>query len=150
MQPLFLIYLRQIILRINHSIMNLKTNISDFLHKQKKKIKYRNEVALVDGGYFSTTHQKSILFFTTHKCASVCVGKLFRQLTKNSGMISVHPGAYFSSIGEDEETVRLKMKAMFRSTGYFYGPLRLPERFELVNNVDIYKYSCYYEIPATF
>ena len=96
-----------------------------------RRIRFQNERLLCQGkGKSKSTHQ-SILFFTTHKCASVYTGTILKSLTKNIAMIPIDLESYVAeefdkqakelSNQEKEEIIRTEF---FQSKGYFYGPFR--------------------------
>ncbi|NCJ07076.1 hypothetical protein GS597_11265 [Synechococcales cyanobacterium C] len=98
--------------------------------------------------------KKSILFFTTHKCASMYVGKTLKKILKpNKDMIFIDLNAYRSAKGsivsslesmfvgapENIDDPYLLERVYFEPSGYFFGPLRHIGYLDLVKNIDDYK-----------
>jgi hypothetical protein len=97
---------------------------------------------------------QSILFFTTHKCASMYVGKTLKKVLSNQKNLKfidlnayrVAKGATISESGgtivgaaEDIDDFEYKKRIYFEPFGYFFGPLRHPGYLSLANDINNYK-----------
>ena len=96
---------------------------------------------------------KSVLFFTTHKCASMYIGKTLKTILRNNQNLTFidlngyrsAKGATISAEGtyvgapEDISDTELNRRIYFQPSGYFFGPLRHPGYLDLVKNIDDYK-----------
>ncbi len=102
--------------------------ILKFLSHSKQ---FQNERLLQQGKAKSKSNHQSILFFTTHKCASTYTRSILRALTQNIGMIPIDLmrfvqaefGKQLKEISNSEAEEILGVE-FFQSKGYFYGPLR--------------------------
>lgn len=105
----------------------------------ENRMNFHNEKLLIQGKSKPKSTHQSILFFTTHKCASVYVnGTILTSLTKNIGMIPIDLMTYLQaefgkqlkevSNSEAEEILSVEF---FQSKGYFYGPLRYYPDWEI-------------------
>ena len=94
---------------------------SRFLH-------YRFERALLAGREFQVADRPSILFFTTHKAASMFVDRVLKRLGQAHGMLHADLEGWFST-GPPKLWVfkdPAAMKQLFRPRGIYYGALRSP------------------------
>ncbi|HRW90153.1 MAG TPA: hypothetical protein P5027_09385, partial [Flavobacteriales bacterium] len=93
---------------------------SRFLH-------YRFERALLAGREFQVADRPSILFFTTHKAASMFVDRVLKRLGQAHGMLHADLEGWFST-GPPKLWRLFKdpaaMKQLFRPRGIYYGALR--------------------------
>jgi len=93
---------------------------SRFLH-------YRFERALLAGREFQVAARPSILFFTTHKAASMFVDRVLKRLGQAHGMLHADLEGWFST-GPPKLWRLFKdpaaMKQLFRPRGIYYGALR--------------------------
>ena len=98
-----------------------------FIQRPRLFFRFQTEKQLVRGVSLSKSEHSSILFFTTHKCASRYVSRLFSTLTEEVGMVPVDYDAFVTSSKvplslhpyKDEGT----LSTAFQSRGYFYGPI---------------------------
>lgn len=104
---------------------------SETLQRRVESAKFANEELLLQGNSKPKINQQSILFFTTHKCASVYVGNLLRALAEDVGMTPINLAAYYTEVlGQapnlfSEQEMQEAVK-VFHPQGYFFGPLRSP------------------------
>jgi hypothetical protein len=119
------------------------------------QIRYPSEIKF--SKYHNNDHEsncRSILFFTTHKCASMYVGKTLKQVLSNQHNIKfidlnayrVAKGATISEssgtivgAAEDIDDLEYKKRIYFKPFGYFFGPLRHPGYIRLANDANDYK-----------
>lgn len=112
------------------------TNRFAKLVKETKKAKYFNEIAILNRQSESENTCCSILFYTTFKCASVYVTKIFRKLVKDAGMIPIDLNSYAFETGESKEDLIIKTaldSGTFKTLGYFYGCFREFNEWQIAN-----------------
>lgn len=103
--------------------------LNTLLEQRGLRSKFADEIALEQNKSQAQTAAQSILFFTAHKCASVYVGEILRGLTQSAGMVPINLESYYSeALGKTASTLSKQeqqvFQAMFKPSGYFYGPIR--------------------------
>lgn len=76
------------------------------------------EGLLLQNKHKNINNCQSIVFFTTHKCASGFVGDILKRLIESAGMTNINYERYFYWLGAK---VR---KPVYKEKGYFFGPFR--------------------------
>lgn len=89
--------------------------------------RFRTEKQLVRGVSLSKNEHASILFFTTHKCASRYVSRLFTSLAEAEGMTPVDYDAFVTSskvpLSLHPYKAEGTLSFAFQPQGYYYGPI---------------------------
>lgn len=109
------------------------------LQKKRIKAQFPNEIKLLKGQHESNNTHQSILFFTTHKCASVYVGNILKDLAQDIGMTPIDLDGYFWLSGKNRKSVfadSRKAGEVFKLSGYLYGPFR---SFREIPNIEDYR-----------
>jgi hypothetical protein len=104
--------------------------------QETKKIKYSHEIALLDGKHVSVNTHRSILFYSTFKCASVYVTDILRKLTKSAELTPINWNDYAWETGESKKKLQNQTAfnpKIFRTVGYFYGCLREFNEWQIPN-----------------
>ena len=86
----------------------------------------------------SQSNKQSVLFFTTHKCASTYMEKIFNYLNTNYlGLTSINIESYlWNNFNQDVfQILQEKQSIIFRSKGIFYSPLH---QFISIDNIQNY------------
>jgi hypothetical protein len=105
------------------------------IQKPRSFFRFKNERLLSRGISLSKNNHKSILFFTTQKCASRYVGQIIEQLAVAEGMITVDYDAYVTMAKVPKQfrpfsSAEARERA-FQSKGYYFGPMgsyrKIPE-----------------------
>lgn len=108
--------------RIKYPLIHLA-----LFQKPRAHFRFRNERALMKGQDISKSHNKSFIFFTAHKCASVHISKNLKTLSENADMTHVNFDSYFSSTDDSKYKLFSNTKFLknsFKKQGYYYGPFR--------------------------
>lgn len=96
------------------------------VQRPRTHFRFRTERLLASGASLSTSVHPSVLFFTTHKCASRYVQRIISALVEPEGMPTVDYDAYLTMapIPKQERifTSQHVTKRAFSPAGYFYGP----------------------------
>ena len=79
---------------------------TQLIEKQHINTKFSQEILLLKGKYQVDNHYQSILFFTTHKCASVYVASTLKEFIKNTKITPIDLGGYFWKTGASKEIIR--------------------------------------------
>lgn len=86
----------------------------------------------------------SVIFFTTHKCASTYLKKILNSIDKNSEYSHYDYGSLVGSLAKElgvdsdfETYLNKNYKKLFNLKGEIYGPQRMPLRFKNVNDYKI-------------
>lgn len=111
------------------------------LIKETKKVKYSNEIELLNEQHESDNNHSSILFYTTFKCASVYATDILRKLTQNAGMTPIDLNGYAWETGELKEKLQVQTAfdpKIFKTSGYFYGSFREFDEWQ-IPNLDCFK-----------
>lgn len=118
--------------------------------RYRKEIKYTLKESVAP----KEDKTKSILFFTTHKCGSMYVGKVIKELLSTESSLEfidlvtyrIAKGADILSKGtivgaaEDIKDQTLGKEIMLQPNGYFFGPFRNPEFAKLaLGDLDDFK-----------
>lgn len=106
------------------------------IQRPKFFFRFQKEKQLVRGVSLSKSEHASILFFTTHKCASRYVSRLFTALAEAEGMIPVDYDAFVTSSRVPKKLHPFRAQGTlsfaFQSRGYYYGPIgsyrQIPQR----------------------
>jgi len=110
------------------------------LEQRQINTKFAQEILLLQGGAPANNNNQSILFFTTHKCASVYVGMILKKLIKDTSITPIDLDNYFWRIGTSKENIREEYSKAIKSFGYLYAPLRSPDEcLSQINSLDNYK-----------
>ena len=110
------------------------------IEQQQINTKFPQEILLLEGKHKVDNQYQSILFFTTHKCASGYVGRILKKLIKDTSITPISLGDYFWRIGASKETIQQGYKTAMNPYGYFYGPIREPEEcLSLIDNIENYQ-----------
>jgi hypothetical protein len=96
------------------------------------------EKRLLKNRQIEVSDQKSILFFTTYKCASSFAGEIIKELTVDTGYKHVDFDSYFYHLEKDtdKEYKKLFLKSIFRKVGFIYGPMR---HYQPIPSIEKYK-----------
>lgn len=98
---------------------------------------FSNERKMFKGIDFSKSHHKSILFFTSQKCASTFLSNILESLCESEGMVSIRFSNYFKDVDRSSWfSDRLFLNRAFINKGYYYGAFRA---FHKIPNIDNYK-----------
>ncbi len=123
-------------------ITRLKTiyPINYWIHKRNLRRTFPAEILrLADQDCPQNSEAQSIIFFTVHKCASVYVNGILRQLTGDGGMIPIDFAKYLWQDGRSIQEILSNPKIAqqaFKPQGYFYGSFR---EFQPIPNLDQYR-----------
>lgn len=101
--------------------------VNSFIKKQKFRRKYRNEIFLLKGKHITKNLNKSIIFYTVHKSASVYTGNIMKKLSEEKGMAIIDLDAYFFDMMREKEWIsasRAWKRQIYKPFGCFYGPFR--------------------------
>lgn len=99
---------------------------------------YKNERRLLKGKTFQHCNRKSLIYFTTHKCASTFIYSVFSYLSNQSCLIHADLDGYINNLEKNHDLIYSKeifLKNAFRTTGFIYGPIR---RYRNVPNMEQY------------
>lgn len=92
--------------------------------------RYAKEHRYMQGRLPANSDQPSLLFYTTHKCASTLMRRLLAIANRRAiGLTQVNLAAYFweaADVGTSPvvEQLRSRSRECFRPRGYLYAPLR--------------------------
>ncbi len=109
--------------------------------------KFSQEIMLFNGHETNNSHQ-SILFFTLHKCASVYVGEILKELSQDTSITFIDLDNYLSMskypslktiLDQGDTMLQTKIKNSFKPTGYLYTALRYPKTLQFVDNLHDYQ-----------
>lgn len=98
--------------------------VPPFVHRA---VRFRRESQLVRGRLRTSSEKPSVLFFTTRKCASTFLARLFRSLNRRHlELLYLDLAAYTWETRNEPvvEFVRARAGSLFLDKGIFYGPLR--------------------------
>jgi|AntRauTorckE5430_2_1112549.scaffolds.fasta_scaffold00982_6 hypothetical protein len=130
---------KKILIRLKNRFPLLTLNL---VIKPLGHFRYRNEARLFYGKKVkSLTSQKSILFFTVHKCASTLVVKIIRELSEKMNIIPIDLDGFIITHENNNEAVFEDdnfLKQIFVSEGFYYGALRYFRRVPNINNYNIF------------
>ena len=107
---------------------------SKIVNHVKINVVYRNEKLFVKGFEKAKSSDKTVLFFTVHKCASVYVESILKILAKDEGLIHLNLENYFTEVGQPVQNPEVESRnigQLFRRNGYLYGPFRIPHRWSI-------------------
>lgn len=99
---------------------------------------FKNERLAYKGKNLSKSNHKSILFFTSQKCASTFLSDLLVRLVSVENMIPIRYSNYFPDVDrasafKDENF----LKRGFKPKGYFYGAFRSYHSIPNINNYKV-------------
>ena len=109
--------------------------------------RFAQERMLFDGRATFNSHQ-SVLFFTLHKCASVYVKGILKEISQDSDITSVELDNYLlmsklpslnTIIDRHDIELQTKIKNLFNPKGYLYTTFRYPKIWEFIENPVKYK-----------
>lgn len=128
----------------NYLRHNTPLKIRPLLHS----FEFRNELL----NYYNVKKNKcnlqSILFFTTHKCASVGIKqllpKLYQKTNYSLNNIDGFIAKYLQKNVKDEYDNNARIQKMFKTNGYIYSPLR---KFIKIDNINKYKIIVFLRDP---
>lgn len=97
------------------------------LNRARGELKFRRERRAFRGHLPAPSPQPSVLFFTTHRCASVYLSGVLKQMAQTvamqqldlEGFIAYKRDADYSLLGQAET-----LGKVFTATGVYYGPMR--------------------------
>lgn len=127
--------------RLNNAVKDRWPILSVWLYQRPRArfLLYKLEKALLRGVEVNTVDRPSIVFFTTHKAASMFMDRLLRRLSTAHGMLPTDIEAWFStgspklwSIFKDPRA----MQRLFRPKGLYYGALRA---YREIPDLDTYR-----------
>ncbi|MGB3405559.1 MAG: sulfotransferase domain-containing protein [Microcoleaceae cyanobacterium] len=114
--------------------------ISYLIHKRNLNRQFQPEILrLADKDTPQNSHDKSILFFTAHKCASVYVNGILRKIISDAGIIPIDFARYLWQDGRSIQEILAdskKAEKAFKPYGYFYGSFR---EFQPIPNLEKYQ-----------
>lgn len=131
--------LKKIYHNVNKKIKNNRFLISlnILITPVLKYFYFSNERKLIKGNNFSHSTHKSILFFTSQKCASTFLSDIFEQFCATEKMPSIRFSNYFKDVDRSEIFNSSKfLNTAFISTGYYYGAFR---KFHKIPNLDEFR-----------
>ena len=117
----------------------LQNNLNFFYRIYLKiiiKKKFKTEVSFFEGKNFNTTDKKSILFFTSHKCASTFFDKFFYLIKNCQDRLCINVDQFNTFILENKFNNSEKFLGKFKAKGYIFGPIRT-----FLNIPDIQNYN---------
>ena len=123
--------------------MNIKKTIYKFLSKLGFKVftKKQKRILLRKNKLSNSSNFDSVIFFTTHKCASNFISKLLETVDKNTEYIHYDYGGLVGSVADKikqkapfEPYLNKNYKHLFNSKGEIYGPQRRPLNFLSINS----------------
>lgn len=88
--------------------------------------RFSKERRLASGETLSQSNQRSLIFFTTQKCASRYVSEVLDSLATPAGMVHADYDAYVTMARIPKEKNPFSPVGLpnaFRSQGYYYGPI---------------------------
>ena len=101
--------------------------ISKYASSKFIKHRYADEFSLMRGEAIPNCQKNSVVFFTTHKAASVFAGSVLRRMARLSGYKCIHYEACAFAGGDlpyPYEQYGEWSKSIYPSKGYFFGPFR--------------------------
>jgi hypothetical protein len=97
------------------------------VQRPRTYFRFATERKLVLGASLSQSQQRSIIFFTTQKCASRYVSRVIAALASSAGLVHADYDAYVSMVRPPKESNPFQAKGAlhtaFSPQGYYYGPL---------------------------
>lgn len=96
-------------------------------HYKNKRKRFGNEIKLLNGKNFSKNEAKSVIFFTTHKCASTYMNKCLSYVNErylNLTHIDFMLYLWLYSSQDTFEILEKKKSMAFQPKGFLYSPLR--------------------------
>lgn len=112
--------------------------IRKYINKTKSKFsKYKTKQELIATGNYLNKPQ-SVIFYTTHKCASVFMNSLFSTVANHSteyefkdyASVIWSLGDYIFEFGESyEDFLEKGYDLLYKTKGYIYAPQRMPLDF---------------------
>lgn len=95
------------------------------VQRPRLRFQFRAERRLATGAASSHSERRSIVFFTTQKCASRYVSELIAKLAVPARMIHADYDAYVSMVRVPREINPFQgaMGTAFQTKGYYYGPI---------------------------
>jgi hypothetical protein len=111
-------------------------NINFMMKPLFKYFYFKNERKMAKGVDFSKSNHKSILFFTTQKCASTFISNIFERLTSKERMKSIRFSNYLPDVDRSVEFTNSSfLNRAFKPKGYYYGAFR---KFHKIPSLDKY------------
>lgn len=112
----------------------------NWIIKPLGRFRFKTEANLYNGKDVpASVDSPSILFFTTHKCASTLIVKIIKELCLKHKVVPVDIDGYVITHTNNDKTVFEDegfMKRVFRPKGYYYGALRY---FRSIPDMEKYK-----------
>ena len=112
----------------------------NWIIKPLGQLRFKTEAKLYNGKDVpAKVDLPSILFFTTHKCASTLIVKIIRELCLKHEVVPVDIDGYIITHTNNDKTVfedKSFMKRVFRPKGYYYGAMRY---FRSIPEMEKYK-----------
>lgn len=122
--------------------MNIKRVIFKFLSNNGFEIYTKKQKRTLLRKYKMNNYSNfdSVIFFTTHKCASNFISKLLETIDKNTEFTHFDYGGLVGSVADKinqkapfEPYLNKNYKHLFNSRGEIYGPQRRPLNFSSIN-----------------
>lgn len=134
------------ILKIKNQLRNLYIYLTTKLFYRivsKKKIILFNRIADSDKFLQNKNINRSIIFWTTHKCASTFISKFLYLISKETKLKHVDYAGLIWELGNEIKTnnpflIETECDFLYRKYGEIYGPMRTPFEFEIrkhLNNI---------------
>jgi hypothetical protein len=118
---------------IKQLLINRAPLLYTSLSRARGQFCYRTESRLLKGKDLATSQQPSLLYFTYYRCGSQVLKGMLQEALKlsDSGLVWVDFESYLMHReplkGNIEERIE-KFLPLFRSEGYFYGPVYHPAK----------------------
>ena len=118
-------------------------HVNPILRKIYVRKRFSQEIKLLNQKHIAQTDHQSILFFTLHKCASMYVSKLLKEILKSTNITFIDLSTYLNFVGQSiyalDESLKEKTSRAFNPKGYFYTAIRDPRILEIVKNQEKFK-----------
>jgi hypothetical protein len=112
----------------------------NWIIKPLGQLRFKTEAKLYNGKEVaSNVDSPSILFFTTHKCASTLIVKIIRELCLRHKVVPVDIDGYIITHTNNDKSVfndKSFMKRVFKPKGFYYGAMRY---FRTIPDMEKYK-----------
>lgn len=126
--------------------MNIKKRLKKFNHKLNKSISknrfvsiiyvnvlpiikyfyFKEERKLVSGSSIPISDNNSVLFFTSHKCASTLINNILTDVSILNNLIPIRLANFLPGAGRDKSLFNQKfLNSAFKDKGYYYGAFRM-------------------------
>jgi hypothetical protein len=109
-----------------------------WVQRPRIHFQFATESRLTAGEKLSASQQRSIIFFTTQKCASRYVSGVIASLAQAAGLVHADYDAYAAMVRLPKERNPFSPQGLsgaFQPQGYYYGPIGT---FRQIPNLDLY------------